>query len=200
MAGSVPYRAAMLYVFGFERVGVVVGDLAFVDPDPIAGQEGPEQGVRVEVRLLERLALQGDIYSAQPIAVDRPLWRADLLEAVDNPGSLDRAHHHPTFDGWSPCPRVFVPALSADPVGWVGARLSDLDGLLEMAAVGADVVGPTDAGQLRMAVPEILAAVHRLLDRVRTGEPGGTDTDTDGAEATDGDGGVRAGGVRAGWL
>ena len=41
----------MLYAFGFERIGVVAGDLYFVDPNPGPGQEGAEQGVRVEVRL-----------------------------------------------------------------------------------------------------------------------------------------------------
>jgi hypothetical protein len=47
-----------------------------------------------------------------------------MLEAADGPpGSLDRAHHNPRFDE----------ALSADPVQWVGAQLSDLAGLLETA-------------------------------------------------------------------
>ena len=44
----------VLYAFGFERVGVVVGDLYFVDPNPGNGQEGPEHGVRVELRVLSR--------------------------------------------------------------------------------------------------------------------------------------------------
>jgi hypothetical protein len=165
----------MLYAFGFDEVGVVVGDLYIVDPDPLPGQDGPEWGVRLEVRVLERRPLEGDIYSAQPILVGRPLWRADLLEAVDHPGTLDRAHHHPTFgdDGWSPCERVFEPGLSADPMGWVGERLSGYD-------------------EVRAAVPEILDVVRRLLDRIRSGElgqaPGG------------GPGGGGEAGVRASWL
>ena len=180
----------MLYAFGFDRVGVVAADLYFEDPDPLPGQEGAEQGVRVELRLLERGPLRGGIYSAQPIGVDRPIWRADLLESVDNPGSLDRAHHHPAFSGWEPCPRVFAPELSADPVGWVGTRLSDLEELLEAAGVEADEVGPGDADGLRAAVPEILDAVRRLLDRVRRGPP-------DGSAATEGNGEM---GARVGWL
>ncbi len=75
----------MFYVFGFERVGVVMGDLYFVDPDPLPGQEGAERGVRLEVRLVEPGELKGSIYSARPIMVDRPVWRADLLEAVAGP-------------------------------------------------------------------------------------------------------------------
>jgi hypothetical protein len=190
----VAYRREMLYAFGFERVAVVAGDLYIVDPDPLPGQGGPEQGVRLEVRLLERRPLQGGIYSAQPIAVDRPIWRADLLETVDHPGSFDRAHHHPRFVGWDPVRRVFEPDLSADPVGWVGTRLSDLDGLLgaaavdpdEVGATDADAVGATDADAVRAAVPEILDAVRRLLHLVRSREP-----------AASGDDGVAA---RISWL
>ena len=42
----------MLQVFGFDRIGVIVGDIYFIDPRPAKGQEGPERGVRLEVRLL----------------------------------------------------------------------------------------------------------------------------------------------------
>ncbi len=160
----------MLYAFGFERIGVVASDLYFLDPEPTPGQEGPERGVRVEVRMLERGELRGSIYSATPVAVDRPVWRADLLESVDHPGTLDRAHHHPRFRGWEPGRRHFVDALTADPVGWVAARLADLDGLLDDAGVDRSEVGATDGRDLRAAVPEISAAVERLLERVRRGE------------------------------
>ncbi|HUB20772.1 MAG TPA: hypothetical protein VMA97_00030 [Streptosporangiaceae bacterium] len=54
----------MLYAFGFERVGVLAGDPYFADPRPAKGQQGAEHGVRVELRLLERGALKGSIYSA----------------------------------------------------------------------------------------------------------------------------------------
>ncbi|MDQ2816272.1 MAG: hypothetical protein M3Z75_31630 [Actinomycetota bacterium] len=93
----------MLYAFGFERVGVLVSDLYLVDPAPGKGQEGAEHGVRLELRVLEPGALKGSIYSAQPIEVGQPIWRADLLESVaGRPGSSDRTHHHPVFSGWEP--------------------------------------------------------------------------------------------------
>jgi hypothetical protein len=66
-------EGVMFYVFGFERVGVVMGDLYFVDPNPLPGQEGAERGVRLEVRLVEPGELRGSIYSARPIMVDRPV-------------------------------------------------------------------------------------------------------------------------------
>lgn len=158
----------MLYAFGFDRIGVVVSDLYFVNPDPEPGQEGPEQGVRLEVRLLERGELRGSIYSARPITVARPLWRADLLESVSRPGSLDRAHHHPRFSGWEPGRRHFVDDMSADPVGWVGRRLSDLGSVLEEAGASGEVA-PAEVEEVRRAAPEIVEAVRGLLDGVRSG-------------------------------
>ena len=49
----------MLQVFGFDRIGVVLGDLYFIDPKPRKGQESPEHGVRLEVRMLEPEELTG---------------------------------------------------------------------------------------------------------------------------------------------
>ncbi len=168
----------MLYAFGFEKIGVVVSDLYFVNPDPEEGQDGPERGVRLEVRFLDRGELRGSVYSAQPIAVDRPIWRADLLESVaSEPGSLDRAHHHPQFEGWEPGRRRFEAALSARPLAWVGERLGDLEGLLDDAGIAAAEVGRGDPCALRGAVPEILAAAGRLLEKVEAGELGRPNTD-----------------------
>ena len=165
----------MLCLFGFDRVGVAVCDLYFLDPEPDPGQEGAEQGVRLEVRVLERGPLPGSVYSAQPVGMATPVWRADLLESVANPGSLDRAHHHPRFDGWEPGRRRFDDALTADPVAWVGRRLADLDQLVAEAGLDPGELGPDDAPALRDAVPEIVGTIERLLDRVRAagfGEPG----------------------------
>jgi hypothetical protein len=161
----------ILYAFGFERISVVIGDLYFIDPAPLPGQEGAERGVRLELRLLATGELKGSIYSARPIVIDRPVWRVDLLEAVaGTPGSLDRAHHHPVFSGWDPGPRQFVDGLSAQPLAWVAAQLSDLDALLKQAGVAVSEVGAADAEALRQAVPEITDVLKRLLDRIKAGE------------------------------
>ena len=69
---------------------VVAGDLFFVDPKPMPGQESPERGARLDVRLLEKGSAHGSIYAARPILVDKPFWRADLLGSADGPtGSFD---------------------------------------------------------------------------------------------------------------
>ena len=163
----------MLYAWGFDRIGVVAGDLYFVDPEPAPGQEGAEHGVRLEVRVLERPPLTGSVYAAQPIVVDRPVWRADLLETVDGePGSQDRTHHHPRFRGWEPGRRQYDEALTADPIAWLQAQLSDLPALLAGAELPADVAGADDAARLAAAAPEIAAKAGELLARVRAGELG----------------------------
>jgi len=158
-------------VFGFRRIGVVVSDLYFSDPDAAAGQEGAERGVRLEVRLLEARTSEGSgsgarsVYASRPILIGEPLWRVDLLESVANPGSLDRAHHHPEMQDWEPGARRFDEALSADPIGWLAKRLEEPAGLLEPGR--AD---PAELEELRAAAPEIIATVRRLLEQVRAGE------------------------------
>jgi hypothetical protein len=161
----------MLYAFGFERVGVLASDMYIVLPAPLPGQDGAERGVRLELRLLERGDLVGSPYSARPIEVGRPVWRVDLLEAVDGPpGSLNRAHHHPAFRGWEPGKRVFDADLTARPVQWVGEQLANLEGLLERAGVPADETTAADAKAIRDCLPEIMDAVGRLLQKTRNGE------------------------------
>lgn len=163
----------MLQVFGFDRIGVVVGDIYFIDPSPAKGQEGPEHGVRLEVRMLQPGELTGSIYSARPITVAEPLWRADLLESVDGPpGSFNRTHHHPHVHGWEPGHRVFERELSADPVGWVGTKLSDLEGLLSQVGIEVDATLAADAEKLRGAVPEVQRAVASMLEQVQAGALG----------------------------
>jgi hypothetical protein len=179
----------MLQAFAFERVGVVVGDLYFLDPDPYPGQEGAEHGVRLELRVFDRGELNGTIYSATPIEVGQPIWRVDLLESVEGkPGSFDRTHHHPTFTDWNPGSRVFVRELSADPFGWLEQQLADLPAVLKRAGVPDDIAGPSDSGSLRDMAPVIANMASMMLDKVRAGELGVAPTAGD------------ADSIRAGWL
>ncbi|HEY0935788.1 MAG TPA: hypothetical protein VGD91_18850 [Trebonia sp.] len=164
----------MLQAFAFEKVGVVVGDLYFLDPNPHKGQEGPEHGVRLELRAFDRGEPKSSIYSAVPIAVGQPIWRLDLLEAVDGkPGSFNRTHHHPMFTAqWDPTSRVYQRELSSDPLGWLAGQLADLPGILERAEVPPETADPADAGSLKEMAPVIVAAASMMLDKVRAGELG----------------------------
>jgi hypothetical protein len=180
----------MLQAFVFEKVGVVVGDIYFLDPDPHPGQEGAEHGVRLELRVFDRGELKGSIYSAVPIAAGKPIWRVDLLEAVDGkPGSFNRTHHHPRFsDRWDPVSRLFERELSQDPLGWLGGQLADLPGILDRAEVPQDIADPSDAASLKEMAPAIVSVAGLMLDKVRAGELGRAPED--GA----------ADSIRSGWL
>jgi hypothetical protein len=165
----------MFQAFVFERIGIIVGDLYFLDPQPAKGQEGPEHGVRLELRVFERGEPKGSIYAAVPIEAGRPIWRVDLLESVDGkPGSYDRTHHHPSFSArtWDPRPREFLRELSADPLGWLGEQLTDLPGILARAGVPEDIAHPSDEVSLREMAPVIVSTTKMMLDKVRAGELG----------------------------
>jgi hypothetical protein len=145
----------MLYAFAFDAVAIAVCDLYFNDPE--AGH-GAEQGVRLELRVADRAPDPESIFAAAPIILGRPVWRADLLESVDNPGTLDRAHHHPVFDGWEPCDREFNERMTADPISWV---------IDQLAALHRPELSAADLEQLRGALPEIRVAIERLLRDLR---------------------------------
>lgn len=143
----------------------------FVDPNAPEDQDTPERGVRLELRVVDRDEPQGSIYAGIPIAFGRPVWRVDLFGSVESPpGTLDRAHHHPRFDGWEPGRRHFVPELSADPVSWLANELADPAAVLARAGVDPGEVTEADLTGLAAAAPEIVAAVKRMLDGVRDGE------------------------------
>jgi hypothetical protein len=163
----------MLYAFGFDRLAMLASDLYFQHPNPPKGQQGPEHGVRLELRRIEAGELKGSVYSARPISVEEPIWRIDLLESVaGGQGSFDRTHHHPKFTGWDESERMFEEELSADPFEWLGRKLSDLPTVLAQAGAAAGTASADDLAGLRLAAPEILVATRRLLDRVRAGELG----------------------------
>lgn len=163
----------MLWTMAFDRIGIAMSDLYFVDPSIDQGESGAERGVRVELRVFERDELKGSVYSAVPIRVDRPIWRIDLLETAESePGSLNRAHHHPRFHGWDPGRREFVEDLSADPVAWVADRIAHIDDVLADADFDRSELGPGDIEQLRRAAPIVVSQLKHLLGEVAAGRAG----------------------------
>lgn len=163
----------MLIVFGFDRIGVVLGDIYFVDPNPKPGQEGAECGVRLEVRFIEPREVEGSVYASRPILIGEPLWRLDLLESVEGkPGSFDRTHHHPHMRRWEPGRRQFERELSSDPMGFLAGELRDLPRLLARAGAAPDAASDEDVRQLREYADDIVSAAEAMLARVRRGELG----------------------------
>jgi hypothetical protein len=149
----------------FEGVAVLVGPWH----EPMSP---PERGTRVEVRLLELAPKRGSRFAAERVVLDRPVFRADLFDQTDSaPGNLKSAHFHPGFDGIEPSDRHGDPAIQDDPTGWLAGQLGDLGGLLVRA--GVDVGDATwldgDADALRVAIPDIVAAVEATWATVRVG-------------------------------
>jgi hypothetical protein len=86
-----------------------------------------EHGARVELRERPPQPHRGSESAAQVIALDRPLWRADLFDRLaDEPGTFGAAHYHPAFDGNEPRKRTWDPALTADPWRWLGDQFASL--------------------------------------------------------------------------
>jgi hypothetical protein len=178
----------MLCVYGFERIGLVIGDMYILDPNPLKTYKDSEHGVRLELRLLHRGEPRGSIYSSRPIEVGRPVWRVDLLESVDSePGSFDRTHHHTIFDGWNPSPRVFVDELSAAPFDWLAEQLSDIRSFCERSSVSTTDISQVDARGLSSSSDDIVNVTRKMMEGVRQGELG-REPDQHGDY------------VRAGWL
>ena len=73
-------------------------------------------------------------------------------------------HHHPTLVDNEPGPRVFEPALTDDPFGWLETRLADLP---ESCLTPEHKAG---VAELLANTPQIVAAAKDMLDRVRANE------------------------------
>lgn len=145
-AGIVTIGASMQEVFVFNEIAVIIRHWYEI------GANGREHGARVEIRLLTPSPRRGDESASQLIAIDQPIWRADLFDLLgDEPGTFGRAHYHHTFDGVEPTARDWDPELSADPISWCREQLSNLEKVI--AASGATLIDPAlEAVELRAAL------------------------------------------------
>jgi hypothetical protein len=158
----------MLHAFVFEKVAVLVFPWR-------ESMNPPEQGARVEVRLLADEPRRGSPSAAQRIVIDQPVFRADLFDQVGAPaGNLRSAHFHPTFHGVEPSDRHWPDAIKRNPTGWLAAELGDLPRMLERSGVGADDASwlEADTAVLRDAAPDVIAAVEATWAKVRREEAG----------------------------
>jgi hypothetical protein len=126
-----------------------------------------EHGARIELRELAPRGHRGSESAAQLVTADRPLWRADLFDRLDDPpGTYRVAHYHPEFSGNEPCPRHWDPVLSASPWDWLREQF---------AAAGAAQGGqawpldPGDAEELSGLADAVVTQARQFApDRCRS--------------------------------
>ena len=149
----------MQHILTLAGVAVVVRHWFEIDLEDAS----MEHGARVELRELAAHPRRGSESAAQLIALDRPLWRADLFDRLtDEPGTFGVAHYHPEFSGHEPCPRVWDPELTARPWRWLHDQFARLgaarpDGPWELdPADAAELSGLAGAvvGLARQVSPE----------------------------------------------
>jgi hypothetical protein len=151
------------HILTLSRTAVIVRHWFEIDLDDAS----MEHGVRIELRELAAHPRRGSESAAQLVAVDRPLWRADLFDRLtDAPGTFGVAHYHPQFLGYEPCPRVWDAKLTADPWSWLGDQFAQLG-----AAGGTEPwpVNPADGPELSRFSAEIVSLARQLgPDRCRS--------------------------------
>jgi hypothetical protein len=147
----------MQEVFVFNEVAVIIRHWYEV------GEDGREHGARVEIRKLTPSPRRGSESASQLIAIDQPIWRADLFDLLgDEPGAFGRAHYHHRFDGPEPTARDWSAELSADPLSWCRDRLSNLEELIP--AAGATLTDlDLEAQELRDACDRMVDSVNRYV-------------------------------------
>jgi hypothetical protein len=151
-------------IFSANGLCVSVEDVDFHNPK--RQQDGRECGVRLELRVIEEDARPGSIYVSRAFSIGRAVCRFDLLESA--PNAQDRMHWHPQMNDGEPCRRVFDEDLAKDPLGWLGARLRDGMGLLEIAGVEAPERFADDVRELARIADAVVADTAATLNRFRT--------------------------------
>jgi len=122
-----------------------------------------EHGARIEIRELAPQAHRCSESASQLIAVDRPLWRADLFDRLaDPPGSFSAAHYHPQFRGNEPCPRCWDTALTADPWTWLGDQITSLGTAAGGVGGPAWPLDPDDTAELPGLAGTVVATARQF--------------------------------------
>ncbi len=124
----------------FDQHAVTLTRIDFLDPALAGEPDVRERGVRLEVRPVSG-SRDGSIYASATTTLAPAVFRIDLLES--RPHAADRMHWHPTMPEGEPGERVFDPALSADPLGWLADRLRQVE---EVAPAVDDIVAEAGRG------------------------------------------------------
>ena len=113
-------------VWVFDDIAITVERIDFLDPALVGQPDARERGVRVEVRPVHA-GRAGSVYASATTTILPGVYRIDLLES--RPGAADRMHWHPAMHGGEPGGRTFDADLSADPLAWLGRKLSEHEGV-----------------------------------------------------------------------
>lgn len=156
----------MRVMFCFGQLAVSVEDVDFVDPARADEPDVRERGARVELRPVKAVDGNGTSIYASPTVTGGPaLCRLDFLESA--PHAADRMHWHPAMTRGEPERRTFDDALSADPIGWLRARLTDGAAFLRDAGVSDPGPYEADLAALAAGADDVVAQVERVLERAR---------------------------------
>jgi hypothetical protein len=147
----------MQFCFLLDNVAILVRHWYEVGPSD------EEHGTRIELRTIDRPAHIGSESAAQPITLDKPIWRADIFDLIgEPPGNLSRAHFHPIFDGREPSSRRWDDRLRNDWAGWLTEQLTNLP--YALAAAGFREPRACDGYELIPAyLDQLIAAATSLL-------------------------------------
>jgi len=144
------------YIVALSRSAVIVRHWFEIDLQ----DSSMEHGARIELRERPPQPHRGSESAAQLVALDRPLWRADLFDRLaGEPGTFGAAHYHPRFDGNEPCERTWDPALTANPWRWLGDQIASLG-----AGTGHDPwpVDPQDAAEWPGLADQVVALAQQF--------------------------------------
>jgi hypothetical protein len=153
----------------FDSMCVTVAAVDFLDPELRSEPDARERGVRVEIRPATSTQTSGTVYASAPVSLRPAICRIDLLES--RPAAADRMHWHPAMRSGEPGDRTFDTALSADPMGWLGERLCDLDRLVGGTYVAGMTGYGADVGAVARLADEVVDTVRAGLERSRTAWP-----------------------------
>ncbi len=144
----------------FERLAVTLARIDFIDPVLAHESDARERGVRLEIRLVETTSA-GSIYASPERRLLPAVCRVDLLESASY--AVDRMHWHPVMDDGEPGDRTFDLTMVDDPLRWLEEHLLRTDVLLARSGVPMDDQVDVDIEEIRMVVPDIVAAAGRGL-------------------------------------
>lgn len=123
--------------------------------------DGDENGCRIEIQLVHEK--MSSLAAAKVTTLGEPVWRADIFSTKTAPGTWDRAHFHPRFEGQEPSGRAYAQdEIRKNPVGWARERLADLPSLLREGG-HPEMLERIDLAEVALALPAMVAAVEATL-------------------------------------